>query len=392
MAENNAIVLIKGTKGTAITLQSETLPDVRTILDDEQRKTARSMALAIDLANTRQIMDFGNTVSMADIAKDINKQAKVGDVRGTPSEMVLVDLGVIKQKFDPMRILSPKLQTGFMAAKRFTDAVRAYTQDWNNMQTMLDEIELRLVRCKQDEGTSIDEMDRMRNDAISLYEQFTVLEAGYKYLIQRMIKAYNEKKAALQPGDNRAEQELADLGDYIGMVDRSTFDTHFARARVIVVGTQIRLLRKANEEMYRMFSSQVTTAMPLFRMNMAMAIKLVQDKKKLEVLEKFKEQDVQQAKNLQAALSGHLLAVAHASEDGSDAVQALLETYQGIAELTDEVVRIHEDGAKARQDMTGQINAVMVGMQKRVTKFDPTKLLDAPADLKNVPLTLETDK
>ncbi len=388
---DNAIVLVKGSKG-AITLQSETLPDVRTILDDDQRNKARSMALAIDLANTRQIMDFGNSVSMAGIAKEINASAKVGDVRGTPSEQVLIDLGVIKQKFDPMRILSPKLQSGLFAAKRFADAVKAYTQDWNNMQNMLDEIEARLLRCKQDEGTSIDDMDRMRNDAVTLYEEFTVLEAGYKYLIQRMIRAYNEKKAELQPGDQRAEQELADLGDYIGMVDRSTFDTHFARARVIVVGTQIRMMRKANEEMYRMFSSQISTAMPLFRMNMAMSIKLVQDKKKLAILENFKDQDIQQARNLQSAMNGHLIAVATASEDGSDAVQSLLETYQDIANLTDEVVKIHEDGAKARADMTGQINAVMKGMQTRVTKFDPTKLLEAPADLKNVPLTLEIDK
>ena len=193
-------------------------------------------------------------------------------------------------------------------------------------------------------------------------------------------------------GDQRAEQELADLGDYIGMVDRSTFDTHYARARVIVVGTQIRMMRKADEEMYRMFSSQISTAMPMFRINMALAVKLIQDKKALDTLQKFKDQDQKQAQALNAALGVHLVAVAQASEDNSGAVQQLLSTYKSISDLTDQVVKIHDDGIKARADMTGQINAVMVGMQKKVTAFDPTKLLDTPADLKDVPLTLDTDK
>ncbi len=389
MDQTNAIVL---SGGQALTLQSETLPDVRTLLTDDQRKSARSMALALDLANTRMIMDFGSQISMAGIAKEINERAKVGDVRGTPAELVLRDLGVIKEKFDPTRLLNPKLMSGFMAVQRLAGAIKAYTQDWNDMQKVLDEIEARLVRVKQDEGTSIDQLDGLRNDCVSLYDQFTVLEAGYKYLIQRMINAYNEKKAKLTPGDQRAEQELADLGDYIGMVDRSTFDTHYARARVIVVGTQIRMMRKADEEMYRMFSSQISTAMPMFRINMALAVKLIQDKKALDTLQKFKDQDQKQAQALNAALGVHLVAVAQASEDNSGAVQQLLSTYKSISDLTDQVVKIHDDGIKARADMTGQINAVMVGMQKKVTAFDPTKLLDTPADLKDVPLTLDTDK
>lgn len=389
MTQPSKALTVVGSNKAAITLQSVTLPDVRTVLDDDQRKKARGMALAVDLTNTRQIMDFGGNVTMVNIAKEINERAKVGDVRGSPAEVVLQDLGVLKQKFDPMRILSPKLQQGWFVAQRLAGAVQAYRQDWDNMQTKLDEIEMRLVKTKEDEGTTIEQLDRLRNDCVDLYNQFTILEAGYLYLIQRMIKLYDEKKAALTPGDLKAEQELADLGDYIGMVDRSTFDTHFARARVIVVGTQIRMLRKADEELYRMFSSQIAVAMPIFRINMAMALKLFEGKKALDGLKKFMEADQKQADDLNRAMGVYVTEIARVSEDSSAAVAQLVSTYQSISQLTDDVNKIHADGIAARAAMTGQINAVVVGMQKKVTAFDPTKLLKAPEDLKDVPLEME---
>lgn len=389
MTQPSKALTVVGSNKAAITLQSVTLPDVRTVLDDDQRKKARGMALAVDLTNTRQIMDFGGNVTMVNIAKEINERAKVGDVRGSPAEVVLQDLGVLKQKFDPMRILSPKLQQGWFVAQRLAGAVQAYRQDWDNMQTKLDEIEMRLVKTKEDEGTTIEQLDRLRNDCVDLYNQFTILEAGYLYLIQRMIKLYDEKKAALTAGDLKAEQELADLGDYIGMVDRSTFDTHFARARVIVVGTQIRMLRKADEELYRMFSSQIAVAMPIFRINMAMALKLFEGRKALDGLKKFMEADQKQADDLNRAMGVYVTEIARVSEDSSAAVAQLVSTYQSISQLTDDVNKIHADGIAARAAMTGQINAVVVGMQKKVTAFDPTKLLKAPEDLKDVPLEME---
>lgn len=389
MTQPSRALTVVGSNKAAITLQSVTLPDVRTILNVDQKKAARSMALAVDLTNTRQIMDFGGNVTMANIAKEINSRARVGDVRGTPAEIVLQDLGVLKQKFDPMRILSPKLQQGWFVAQRLAGAVQAYRQDWDNMQTKLDEIEMRLVKTKEDEGTTIEQLDNLRNDCVELYNQFTILEAGYLYLIQRMIGLYDEKKAALVAGDLKAEQELADLGDYIGMVDRSTFDTHFARARVIVVGTQIRMLRKADEELYRMFSSQISVAMPIFRINMAMALKLFEGKKALDGLKKFMEADQKQADDLNKAMGVYVTEIARVSEDSSAAVAQLVSTYQSISQLTDDVNKIHADGIATRAAMTGQINAVVVGMQKKVTAFDPTKLLKAPEDLKDVPLEME---
>lgn len=389
MTQPSKALTVLGSNKAAITLQSVTLPDVRTILDDDQKKAARSMALAVNLASTKQILDFGGDVSMANIAKEINENAKIGDARGTPAELVLLDLGVIKQKFDPMRILSPSLQKGLFAAQRLAGAVQAYTQDWDKMQAKLDEIEMRLAKVKDDEGTSIDQLDNLRNDCVALYNQFTVLEGGYLYLIQRMIKLYEEKKAALIPGDLKAEQDLADLGDYIGMVDRSTFSTHFARARVIVVSSQIRTMRKADEELYRMFKDQLAVAMPIFRVNMALSVKLFQGKKALAALQKFVDADQKQAAQLNKALGEYVIDIAETSENNSAAVQQLIETYQSISDLTDKVVKIHEDGIQARVALTGQINAVVVGMQKKVTAFDPTKLLKAPEELKDVPLEME---
>ena len=384
-------VVVTGSKGD-ITLQSVSLPDIRTLVTDEQRKAARSMALAIDLNNTRAIMDFGSQVTMSPIAKAIAANTKVGMMRGTEAEQVLKDLGLLKTKFDPMRVLSPKLQKGFFAAKRFSDAVQAYRQDFEGMDKPMQALEERLTRTKLEEGVSIDQLDGLRNDCMALYDQFTVLEAGYKYLVQRMLKLYDEKKTALVSGDLRAETELSELGDYIGMVDRSTFDTHFARARVIVIAKQIQMMRKADEELYRMFGSQLSTALPVFQIEMAAAIKLVMSQKSLSVLQQFKDAEIKQAADLEKALNTHVVAVATMSEDNTAAVQQLLSSYKGISDLTDQLVAIHQNGAQARAAMTGQINAVVVGMGKKVSDFDPRKMLEAPEDLKDVPLMLESGK
>lgn len=391
MTDDSKALVIRANAGP-LELSTAALPDVRTILRDEQRKRARQMALAVVLEDNTAILQFGDDVTMSGVAKGILENTKMKEVRGTPVEAVLADLQLAKTQFNPANVLSPQVKFLVSKAAAVKQAIQAYRENFDNMQTKLDEIEARLQRSKDMQIVGIRNLQQLQADGYSLYDQFTVLEASYLYLLKRMIDKYQADKAALQSEDLQAGAKLADLADYIGMVDRNAFETHVSRARVIQLCQQIRVMIKSDEELWRMLGMQIRTAMPVFRANMAVFIELCRSERALKVLEDFRTADRKLAQKMDDAIGAQITAVANASEASVEDVALIVASYEKLAANVDQVVEIHQRGIQARAEAAARLDKVMAGMQQKITSFNPSVMPQLPADVKDVPLTLDAVK
>lgn len=381
-SQSMALVPITGTQGQ-IALQSTALSDVRELLTPDQKREARQRALQVPLADSRAIMDFGQEVSMSEIARKINASTKVGEMRGTPIEQLLIELGLVKKQLDPMQIIRPPVAARVQALLRVTDVMKAYAQNWDNMQARLNDLELKLQRQKEEEGRAIYNQDQLRQDAYNLYERYTVLEAAAKYLLQRLINEYDQRKAALREGDLLGTQQLADLGDFIGMLDRRAFDLHYARARAIEVGQKITIIKKADQELYSMLGSELATSLPLFRIEVASFISALRSKRILDELNAYREAEAKHSAALGQAMEDLAVGVAQASTLSGNRVAQLVASYQHIGGTIDKVFTAYQKDVEARRQLEPQLDKIMIDLQRKVAQYDPKALLRPPTDVED---------
>jgi uncharacterized protein YaaN involved in tellurite resistance len=385
---SSALMVVDGKQG-AIQLQTTSLPDVRTLLTDGQRKEARQMAMQANISDTRALLDFGQTPQMSELAQKIAGQVQIRDTRGSPVEEAMVDLGLIHKKLDPSRVIHPKVAQSFKAALTMKSVFQAYIEDYQKVKKPLDALKQRLEKLKQEQGLAITSFDQLGRDAYVLYDQYTVLEGAMLYLIQRMVREYEQRKTAMRPDDLKEAQALAELADTIGMMDRSTFELHYSRARAIEIAQSTKVMQQSAKELYRMFASELLTKLPLFEIELAEFITVLQSQKALDALNAYREAEAKQGEAMDKAMNQLAVGVANASNASVNDIQRLVNRYENITNTMDQVMKIHEDGRQARQTGEAQLNQLMDNMQRKIGSYDPTKLLRAPDDVKDVPLSLD---
>jgi uncharacterized protein YaaN involved in tellurite resistance len=377
--QNTSLAVIKGSQGQ-IQLASKTMPDVRELLTVDDRREARKLALTPDLLNTRAIIKFGiDQVPMSELAKRIAANAKVKETRGTPIEEVLVDLGAIKKQFDPAQLIAPSLRSKLIAAIQLKGVVEAYVQNWSNMDKQLDDMALKLERAGDMQDRTVQDQQTLGEDALTLYDHYTLVEAACKYLLQRLDTEYGQREQKLQPNDLRASTELATVGDNMGYVDRTALDLHQQRAKTVEVAMQTKIIGKSDEELLRMLTVELSIKFPLFRIQMAMFIELLRSKKTLEFLQKYRVNQAATGDAIRKAMSEFAIAVADESGRSTAEAEQMVAGVTEMFGLIDTLQQKSQAAKQARQTAEQTLDSLIANMQSKVVTMSP-KDLTHPVD------------
>lgn len=317
------------------------------MLSNDEKEMVAQFANEIDISNAKQVIQYGSSAqkSISDFSVNILgkvKTSELGDVGDALKELtVALDATTEPEKKGILGI--------FQKAKRGVDSIKAnYAKAETNVSRIEKDLEKHQVVLTQD----VEMFEQMYDLNLQYYRELTMyIIAGKKAL----DKARGEQLEALKvkAETSQMQEDVENYNKYVNLCNRfekKLHDLELTRVIAMQVAPQIRLLQDNDQEMLEKIQSSLVNTIPLWRHQMVLALGIEHTQRALSaqnmITEKTNELLIRNAETLKMAT----IETAKEAERSVVDIATLKRCNQQLISSISEVVKIHEQGAKRRQD------------------------------------------
>lgn len=317
------------------------------MLSNDEKEMVAQFANEIDISNAKQVIQYGSSAqkSISDFSVNILgkvKTSELGDVGDALKELtVALDATTEPEKKGILGI--------FQKAKRGVDSIKAnYAKAETNVSRIEKDLEKHQVVLTQD----VEMFEQMYDLNLQYYRELTMyIIAGKKAL----DKARGEQLEALKvkAETSQMQEDVENYNKYVNLCNRfekKLNDLELTRVIAMQVAPQIRLLQDNDQEMLEKIQSSLVNTIPLWRHQMVLALGIEHTQRALSaqnmITEKTNELLTRNAETLKMAT----VETAKEAERSVVDIATLKRCNQQLISSISEVVKIHEQGAKRRQD------------------------------------------
>lgn len=317
------------------------------MLSNDEKEMVAQLANEIDISNAKQVIQYGSSAqkSISDFSVNILgkvKTSELGDVGDALKELtVALDATTEPEKKGILGI--------FQKAKRGVDSIKAnYAKAETNVSRIEKDLEKHQVVLTQD----VEMFEQMYDLNLQYYRELTMyIIAGKKAL----DKARGEQLEALKvkAETSQMQEDVENYNKYVNLCNRfekKLHDLELTRVIAMQVAPQIRLLQDNDQEMLEKIQSSLVNTIPLWRHQMVLALGIEHTQRALSaqnmITEKTNELLTRNAETLKMAT----VETAKEAERSVVDIATLKRCNQQLISSISEVVKIHEQGVKRRQD------------------------------------------
>lgn len=317
------------------------------MLSNDEKEMVAQFANEIDISNAKQVIQYGSGAqkSISDFSVNILgkvKTSELGNVGDALKELtVALDATTEPEKKGILGI--------FQKAKRGVDSIKAnYAKAETNVSRIEKDLEKHQVVLTQD----VEMFEQMYDLNLQYYRELTMyIIAGKKAL----DKARGEQLEALKvkAETSQMQEDVENYNKYVNLCNRfekKLHDLELTRVIAMQVAPQIRLLQDNDQEMLEKIQSSLVNTIPLWRHQMVLALGIEHTQRALSaqnmITEKTNELLTRNAETLKMAT----VETAKEAERSVVDIATLKRCNQQLISSISEVVKIHEQGAKRRQD------------------------------------------
>lgn len=317
------------------------------MLSNDEKEMVAQFANEIDISNAKQVIQYGSSAqkSISDFSVNILgkvKTSELGDVGDALKELtVALDATTEPEKKGILGI--------FQKAKRGVDSIKAnYAKAETNVSRIEKDLEKHQVVLTQD----VEMFEQMYDLNLQYYRELTMyIIAGKKAL----DKARGEQLEALKvkAETSQMQEDVENYNKYVNLCNRfekKLHDLELTRVIAMQVAPQIRLLQDNDQEILEKIQSSLVNTIPLWRHQMVLALGIEHTQRALSaqnmITEKTNELLTRNAETLKMAT----VETAKEAERSVVDIATLKRCNQQLISSISEVVKIHEQGAKRRQD------------------------------------------
>lgn len=316
------------------------------MLTVEEKQMVEQFASEINIADSKQVLSYGAAAqrNISDFSISVLNKVKtrdLGDVGESLKELtVALNATTEPEKKGIMGL--------FQKAKRSIDSIKAnYAKAETNVQTIVRDLEQHQVVLMQD----ISMFDQMYELNLKYYRDLTMyIIAGKKAL----DKAKGETLAVLKEKaeSTQMQEDVQAYNDYLGLCNRfekKLHDLELTRVITIQSAPQVRMVQNNDEEMLEKIQSSIINTIPLWRNQMVLALGIEHSRRAIQaqnaVTETTNNLLTQNAETLKQAT----VESAREAERSIVDIATLKKCNQELITSINEVVKIHEQGSKKRQ-------------------------------------------
>lgn len=322
------------------------------MLSPEERKQIDEFVKQINVADVRMVNSYGSGAQkgIATFSASITNNVKAkefGDVGDSLRDLrTAIDSTVVPEKKGIMKLFQKGKQK-----------VTYLIANYESAETSIQKIEKDLQRHQQVLMKDVFVFDQMYDMNLEFYKELTM------YIIAGKKALANARKTTLAELQQKAErsqdqldiQNYRDFDDACKRFEKRVFDLETTRLVSIQMAPQIRLLLNADQEVVDKLRSDIINTIPLWRNQMVLALGIEHSRRALDAQSAVTDMTNDMFRRNAETLRQGAIDAAIASERAIVDVETLRKVNSEIITSINEVVKIHEEGSKRRNEAQAEL-------------------------------------
>ena len=320
-------------------------------LDEKHQEQARALAKQIDEKNLQAIISYGAAAQkqLGEFSHQMLSHVQAKDT-GEIGD-ILNDLMERLNETDPNDLVAENqgfFQKFFGKIKKSIYEMQAKYQE---VGSQVDKIAIRLDHEKNgllNDNLSLEQLYQRNKDffdALNIY--IAAGEIKLAELQEILIPEALEK--ARVTGDQMDVQVVNDLEQFLDRLEKRNHDLKLTRQMTIQQAPQIRLIQNTNQVLAEKIQSSITTTIPLWKNQIAIAMTLLRQKDAVTAQRQVSETTNQLIQKNSEMLKISTIETARENERGIIDLETLQKTQKDLIETLEETLKIQQEGRARRR-------------------------------------------
>ena len=320
-------------------------------LDEKHQEQARALAKQIDETNLQAIISYGaaaqkqlgefshqmlshvqakDTGEIGDILNDLMERLNETD----PNDLVAENQGFFQKFFGKIKKSIYEMQAKYQEVGSQVDKI-AIRLDYEKNGLLNDNLSLEQLYQRNKDFF----------DALNIY--IAAGELKLAELQETLIPEALEK--ARVTGDQMDVQVVNDLEQFLDRLEKRNHDLKLTRQMTIQQAPQIRLIQNTNQALAEKIQSSITTTIPLWKNQIAIAMTLLRQKDAVTAQRQVSETTNQLIQKNSEMLKISTIETARENERGIIDLETLQKTQKDLIETLEETLKIQQEGRARRR-------------------------------------------
>ena len=320
-------------------------------LDEQHQEQARALAKQIDEKNLQAIISYGAAAQkqLGEFSHQMLSHVQAKDT-GEIGD-ILNDLMERLNETDPNDLVAENqgfFQKFFGKIKKSIYEMQAKYQE---VGSQVDKIAIRLDHEKNgllNDNLSLEQLYQRNKDffdALNIY-----IAAGELKLVELQETLIPEAlEKARVTGDQMDVQVVNDLEQFLDRLEKRNHDLKLTRQMTIQQAPQIRLIQNTNQALAEKIQSSITTTIPLWKNQIAIAMTLLRQKDAVTAQRQVSETTNQLIQKNSEMLKISTIETARENERGIIDLETLQKTQKDLIETLEETLKIQQEGRARRR-------------------------------------------
>ena len=350
-------------------------------LPEKQQEQARALAKQIDEKNMQAIISYGagaqkqlGEFSHSMLAHVQNKDTgEIGDTLNelmmrlnetNPQDLVAEDSNIFRKIFGRVKKSIYEMQSKYQEVGSQVDKI-AVKLDHEKNGLLNDNLSLEQLYQRNKEFF----------EALSIY--IAAGELKIEEMQQQLIP--EAMKKAQETGDQMDVQTVNDLHQFLDRLEKRNHDLKLTRQMTIQQAPQIRLIQNTNQTLAEKIQSSITTTIPLWKNQIAIAMTLLRQKDAVTAQRQVSETTNQLIQKNSEMLKISTIETARENERGIIDLETLQKTQQDLIETLEETILIQQEGRQKRRKAEYELTQmeqelrenllILSQKEKRITQY-----------------------
>ena len=355
-----------------ITLDHVTSNEVAvTQLSEEQKAKSMTIAKTIDEKDLNTIINFGAETQqqVSDFANQMIANVKNKDTGsiGDSLNELLINLNELK----PNALVAKDSNIFLRIFGNIRKSIQLAQMRFQEVGEQVDKISIKLATDKDGllhDNAALEELYKRNKE---FFDELNVYigagEMKIEELQQKLIPEAMQK--AQESGDQMDVQVVNDLHQFLDRLEKRNHDLKLTRQMTIQQAPQIRLIQNTNQTLAEKIQSSITTTIPLWKNQIAIAMTLLRQKDAVTAQRQVSETTNQLIQKNSEMLKISTIETARENERGIIDLETLQKTQQNLIETLEETLQIQQEGRMRRKAAEIELNRLEGTMQQQLLQL-----------------------
>lgn len=321
------------------------------VLPEESRKRAEALASQIDPSNHQAIISYGTEAQskLMGFSQSMLDHVQKKDIG--PIGDILKDLMGKLQQTNPDELQTERKNFFSRLFGKVQHSINETLSKYEKIGAQVDRIAIKLDHSKRSLVDDIQLLEKLYAQNKEYFEAINIyIAAAQLKLVELQTEVIPAlKRKAEASGDQMAYQEVNDVVQFTNRLEKRAHDLELSRQVTIQTAPQIRMIQNTNQTLAEKIQSSITTAIPLWKNQIAIAVTLFRQRQAVEAQKHISDTTNELLKKNSEMLKTNTIETAKENERGLVDLETLKQTQSDLISTLEEIINIQEEGREKRR-------------------------------------------